>query len=183
MRPDDTIDIEALADRPSPGEPKAARDLSRGVRVVAMFEALKGALVLIAGFGLLSLLHHDLQDAAERLVRHLHLNPARHYPQVFIEAAAHVDDARLRALAALAFLYSAVRLVEAYGLWRMKGWAEWFAIISGSIYLPLEAYELFERATWIKGGVLLVNAFIVAYLAYVRLLNRREKVNPDSAQQ
>ena len=161
---------------------KAIPDLSRGMRVVAMFEALKGALVLIAGFGLLSLLHRDLQDTAENIVRHIHLNPARHYPRVFIEAAAHVDDARLRMLAALAFLYSAVRLVEAYGLWRMQAWAEWFAILSGAVYLPIEAYKLFERPTWIKGMVLLVNAAIVAYLARVRLLRRGGNADHDSAQ-
>ena len=148
-----------------------------------MFEALKGALVLIVGFGLLSLLHHDLEDAAENIVRHIHLNPARHYPRVFIEAAAHVDDTRLMALAALAFLYSVVRLVEAYGLWGMKAWAEWFAICSGAIYLPIEAYKLFERATWIKGMVLLVNAAIVAYMIRVRLSRRGGDADHDSAQQ
>ena len=160
---------------------KAIPDLPRGMRVVAMFEALKGVLVLIVGFGLLSLLHRDLEDTAENIVRHIHLNPARHYPRVFIEAAAHVDDARLRMLAALAFLYSAVRLVEAYGLWRMKAWAEWFAILSGAIYLPIEAYKLFERPTWTKGMVLLVNAAIVAYLARVRLLRRGGSADHDSA--
>ena len=145
-----------------------------GLRAVALFEALKGALILVAGFGLLSLLHHDLQGAAEEMVRHSHLNPARHYPRVFIEAAAHVNDSRLRSLAALAFLYASVRFTEAYGLWRMRAWAEWFAIISGSIYLPIEVYELFERATWVRGMVLLVNACIVGYLVSVRLFYRGE---------
>ena len=135
---------------------------------------ISDAVVLMAGFGLLSLVHRDLQDLAERLVQHSHLNPARHYPRVFIEAASHMNDSRLRSLAALAFLYAVVRFVEAYGLWHMKVWAEWFAIISGSLYLPVELYELLERATWMKGLVLLVNAFIVVYLIYVRLLNRRE---------
>jgi uncharacterized membrane protein (DUF2068 family) len=129
----------------------------RGVRIVAVFEALKGALVLSAGLGLLSLLHHDLQAVAERLVRHSHLNPARHYPRIFIEAASHTNDSRLRSLAALAFLYAAVRFVEAYGLWRMRVWAEWFAIIAGSVYLPVEVYEIFRRATWMRGMVLLTN--------------------------
>ncbi|HEX3558306.1 MAG TPA: DUF2127 domain-containing protein [Pyrinomonadaceae bacterium] len=148
--------------------PLVVKEIAAGVRAVAFFEALKGTLVLVAGFGLLSLVHRDLQDLAERLVSHSHLNPASHYPRVFVEAAARTSDARLRMLAALAFAYSSVRFVEAYGLWRMRAWAEWFAIISGCIYLPLEAYELFERATFIRAGILAVNAFIVAYLLYVR---------------
>ena len=153
--------------------PKATASNSRGIRVVAVFEALKGALVVGAGLGLLSLVHHDLQATAERLVRHSHLNPARHYPRIFIEAASHMNDARLRSLAALAFLYAAVRFIEAYGLWRMRVWAEWFAIIAGSLFLPVEAYEMFRRATWMRGSVLLTNLFIVAYLVNVRLSSRR----------
>ena len=145
----------------------------RGVRVVAVFEALKGALVVGAGLGLLSLVHHDLQAMAERLVRHSHLNPARHYPRIFIEAASHTNDSRLRSLAALAFLYAAVRFIEAYGLWQMRVWAEWFAIISGSLFLPVEVYEMFRRATWTRGIVLLINLFIVAYLVNFRLSGRR----------
>jgi uncharacterized membrane protein (DUF2068 family) len=159
---------------PTPHDPDAAvANVARGVRVVAVFEALKGALVLGAGFGLLSLVRHDLQATAERLVRHSHLDPARHYPRIFIEAASHTNDSRLRSLAALAFLYAAVRFIEAYGLWHMRVWAEWFAIIAGSLFLPVEVYEMFQRATWMRGLVLLTNLFIVAYLAYVRLWSRR----------
>jgi uncharacterized membrane protein (DUF2068 family) len=149
--------------------PIVVKEIEAGVRVVAFFEALKGALVLAAGFGLLALVHRDLEDLAERLVRHSHLNPASHYPRVFIEAAAHTSDARLRTLAAMAFAYSCVRFVEAYGLWKMRAWAEWFAIISGCTYLPVELYELVERATLMRAGVLVINALIVAYLLYVRL--------------
>ena len=139
-----------------------------------MFEALKGLIVLVAGFGLFSLVHHDLQAIAERLVRYSHLNPARHYPRVFIEAASHLDDSRLRSLAALAFLYAGARLIEAYGLWQMKTWAEWLAIVSGAIYVPIEIYRLFRRATLLGGVVLLINMFVVVYLLYVRLLHRVE---------
>ena len=149
--------------------PLVVKEIAAGVRAVAFFEALKGALVLAAGFGLLALVHRDLEDLAERLVRHSHLDPASHYPRVFIEAAAHTSDSRLRTLAALAFAYSCVRFVEAYGLWKMRAWAEWFAIISGCLYLPAELYELIERATPIRALVLLVNLLIVSYLLYVRL--------------
>lgn len=148
-------------------------NIARGIRVIAVIEALKGVLVLSAGLGLLSLVHHDLQAVAERLVRHSHLNPARHYPRIFIEAASHTSDSRLRSLAALAFLYAAARLIEAYGLWRVRAWAEWFAIIAGSLYLPVEAYEMFRRATWTRGIVFLTNLLIVAYLVYVLRSNRR----------
>jgi len=139
-----------------------------GVRAVAVFEAAKGLLVLIAGLGLLSLVHRDAQHAAETIVRHLHLNPARHYPRVFIQAAGRVSSTRLWVLAGGAFAYSVVRFVEAYGLWRLRPWAEWFAIISGGLYLPVEVYELVKHPTSVKAFILLGNLAIVAYLLYVR---------------
>jgi uncharacterized membrane protein (DUF2068 family) len=157
---------EAEAHAPSQ---RTVTEIAAGVRAIAFFEALKGTLVVVAGFGLLALVHRDLEDLAERLVRHSHLNPASHYPRVFVEAAAHTSDSRLRTLAALAFAYSVVRFVEAYGLWHMRAWAEWFAIASGCLYLPVELYELFERPTHLRGLVLFFNALIVAYLLYVRL--------------
>ena len=140
-----------------------------GIRTVALFEAGKGALVLVAGFGLLSLLHRDYQETAESIVRHLHMNPARHLPRVFLEAATKMTDKKLWLFAAGAFAYAAVRGVEAYGLWRLRAWAEWFAIVSGGIYLPVEIYELIHHATATKASILLTNVAIVLYVAYVRL--------------
>jgi uncharacterized membrane protein (DUF2068 family) len=151
-----------------------------GLRVVALFEAAKGLVVLVAGLGLLELMHQDVQAAAERLVRHLHLNPASHYPRIFIEASVWLDDAHLRWLAAGALAYAAVRLVEACGLWRERRWAEWFGTISGSVYLPVEVYEMWERVTWPRTTVLVVNSIIVIYLVQA-LMQDRVRPPPPAA--
>ncbi len=150
------------------------RFVDSGIRTVAVFEAAKGALVLVAGFGLLSFLHKDLQHTAESIVRHLHLNPARHLPRVFIEAATKMTDRKLWLFAAGAFAYAAARGVEAYGLWRLRAWAEWFAIVSGGIYLPVEVYELFRHPTPMKAAIFLANVAIVLYVGYVRLAQSPE---------
>src|SRR4051812_3816833 len=119
-----------------------------GVRVVAVFEAVKGALVLAAGFGMLAALHVGLGVAADELVEAFHLDPASRYPRIFIQAAESVGDGRLWLLAAGAIAYALVRFVEAYGLWRERRWAEWFAVASGGIYIPVELYELARGVTW-----------------------------------
>lgn len=142
------------------------KPLLTGVRAVALVEAAKAALVLLAGFGLLTLIHRDVQAVAEHLVRVSHLNPASKYPRIFIEAADNVTDARLWFFAGLAALYAGVRAVEAYGLWRERRWAEWFALASGGIYLPVEIYELVRRPSWLKVAILVTNAAVVAYMAY-----------------
>ena len=148
--------------------------LAGGVRLVALIEAAKGALVLLAGFGAFALVHRDAQEVAERLVRLFHLNPASHYPQIFLEAAAKLDDARILALAALALLYATARMIEAFGLWTQRRWAEWCAALSGGIYVPIEIYEVWERASWPRVGLLSVNALIVAYMALALWHTRRQ---------
>ena len=61
-------------------------------------------------------------------------------------------------------MYSTARFVEAYGLWRRRSWAEWFAVISGGIYVPIELYELAESVTWPKLVALAVNGAVVAVM-------------------
>ncbi len=142
--------------------------IKAGLRTVAIFEATKGVLVLIIGLALLTLIHRDAQDVAETIVRYSHLNPDRKFLRRFVEFAGTVSDSRLWFMAAIALLYSTVRFTEAYGLWRARAWAEWFAIISGAIYVPIEFYELAIHPSIFKVAVLLFNVAIVAYMIYVR---------------
>jgi uncharacterized membrane protein (DUF2068 family) len=159
---------------PRPTPPAAATTASlAGLRTIAVLEAAKGGLVLLVGVGLLSVLHRDVGAVAAHLVQRLHLNPARRYPFIFLQAAARVTNAKLWALAGGAMAYATVRFIEAYGLWQRRVWAEWFALLSTSLYLPLELYEVVERATTSAAVVLLLNTLIVLYLLSCRLTARR----------
>jgi uncharacterized membrane protein (DUF2068 family) len=148
---------------------------ARGLRLVALFEAGKGLVVLVAGFGLLAFAQQDLQRLAEELVAHTHLNPASRYPRIFIDLAGRAADMRLWLLATLAFAYASLRLAEAYGLWHARRWAEWVAVASGGIYVPAEIYELVRGPTLLKGATLVANVGIVAYMAWTLWLERRER--------
>jgi len=130
-------------------------------------------LVLFVGFGLLELIHKDLHLAAVQIVRHLHLNPARHYPMIFIDAFNHLTDGQLWAMAFSSLLYSVVRFVEAVGLWLQRQWAEWFALLTGGMYIPIELFEITRRITWPRATLLVVNAGIVGYLAYALYQSRQ----------
>jgi uncharacterized membrane protein (DUF2068 family) len=156
--------------------PKSGKPTGKnGLRVVAMFEATKGALVLLAGCGLLAFIHKDLHDAAVQLVKALHFNPAKHYPSIFIDAADRVTDVQLWMLALSALLYSVVRFVEAYGLWKRQQWAEWFGFLSGGMYIPMEVFEVSRQLTWPRMTVLIVNIGVVAYLSDILWRTRRRR--------
>ena len=152
----------------------------RTMRAIAFFEGAKGMLVLLAGLGVLSLIHRDLEQVADHIVRHFHLDPASRYPRIFLEAAARTDDSRLMWLAAGAAAYSVVRFIEAYGLWRARPWAELFAAASGAVYMPFELYRWLHNHHWHYALAFLVNLAIVWFMIYA-LLRRRRLTTPGTA--
>jgi uncharacterized membrane protein (DUF2068 family) len=147
-----------------------------GLRMVAAVEATKGMLVLAVGAGLFSLVHRDVQAAAEHVVRALHLNPASHAPRVFLDLADRLDSSRLQLLALGATAYASLHLVQGWGLWLGKRWAEWFTVVALCIYIPVEVYELWKGVSSVKLGLLAINIAIVIYVA--RVLLRSKAASP-----
>lgn len=137
-----------------------------GLRTVAVYEAVKGVLVLAIGFGLLALVHRDIQALAETWVDRFGLNPEGRYPRMFLTLADRMADTRLWLVCLGAVFYSLLRFVEAYGLWMARRWAEWFALVSCAVYLPVELFELWRGISVFKLMILGVNGLVVLYLAY-----------------
>ena len=142
-------------------------------RIVAVIEALKGLVVVVAGFGLLSVARRGVQQVVEELMPHLHLNPAREHPNIFLQAMQHLGNAHLQWLALAAMAYALLRFVEAFGLWRGRAWAEWLAVISGGIYLPFEIYELTRGITALRLATFLANLLVVAVMIMALYARRR----------
>jgi uncharacterized membrane protein (DUF2068 family) len=153
----------------------AHRRRRRLLRAVASIEFIKGAFVLLMGFCALALVHKDVWLYAESLLAIFHIDTDRRSAQVFLDFADSVTDARLWAAARIAFAYSALRFTEAYGLWKERTWAEWVALVSGTLLLPLEVRELFRGLTLLRGAVFLGNVAVVLYMLYVILANHRER--------
>ena len=146
-----------------------------GIYLIAIFEAVKGVIGLIAGFGILSLMHRDIAEFAEDLVGFLHLNSEGRVAHKIVETVTKLDASNIRLFFILALVYATVRFVEAYGLWRLKAWAEWFAIISGCFYIPFEIYELVQKPTFVRAGILIFNIVIVLYLYSFRKEQKHEQ--------
>jgi uncharacterized membrane protein (DUF2068 family) len=66
--------------------------------------------------------------------------------------------------------YGALQLLEGVGLWLLKRWGEYVAVVGTSLFLPLEVYELTEKVTWLKVAALLVNLVAVVYLVVSKRL-------------
>jgi uncharacterized membrane protein (DUF2068 family) len=142
-----------------------------GLRGVALFEAGKGLLAIVAAIWVMTLRHKDMKEVAENLLREmhrvLHINPDWHILQATLRAVGGVTPSGLRVVALIILSYAAIRFVEATGLWLEKEWAEWFALVSGAAYMPFLIYELFRHPTGFKWFALVFNLLIVVYLAWL----------------
>jgi uncharacterized membrane protein (DUF2068 family) len=143
------------------------------LHAIALFEGFKGLAAVSASLGLLSLTHHDIGALAYAWIGHFHLDPQSHYPRMLMDEALWLQDANIRQVVWMACGYACVRLIEGYGLWRDRTWAEWLAACSGAIYLPIEISHLMGHTSLVNAAVLFFNASIVAYM--VGRLWRRKK--------
>ena len=66
--------------------------------------------------------------------------------------------------------YAVLQFIEGTGLWLMKRWGEYFAVVATSIFLPLEIYELTEKVTWLRLVLLLINVAAVVWLIWSKRL-------------
>jgi uncharacterized membrane protein (DUF2068 family) len=132
--------------------------------VIAIFKLFKALTLLAVGIGALKLMHRDVAAQVELWAELFRIDPHNHYIHWMLEKLPILDARRLKELSAGTFFYSALYLTEGIGLALRKRWAEYFTIVSTSLFIPLEIYELAKRVNLAKGIVLLVNAGIVVYL-------------------
>jgi len=140
-----------------------------GLRTVATIEAVKGVLVVLLACGLLMLMHKDLDEVADRITDLLRVDPDGRISNLLYRLADKATDKGLWIIALGALVYSAVRFVEAYGLWHERDWAEWFALLSGCLYLPYEIFALVRHEDLVRWGILGVNILIVLYMLKLRM--------------
>jgi uncharacterized membrane protein (DUF2068 family) len=152
------------------------------LRTIAVFETAKGALVLGAACGLLSLRNTDLHAVTDAFLLRHGINPETHYMRLFIETVAKATNHHVGEIAALGFVYALVRFAEGYGLWWGKHWAEWFAALSAGIYLPFEAWHFAARPGFFTGALILINVTIVCYLSWLLAQQRAKRKKAPRAE-
>jgi len=99
-----------------------------------------------------------------QLIEGLHLNADSRliHALVLKVDALQPNSVRLAGLVSLG--YAGMLLVEGVGLWLEFTWAAYLTVVSTSLLLPFELYEVIEQVSVLRIGVLLLNLAIVAYL-------------------
>ena len=147
--------------------PHRSRDVL--IRLIGLFKLVKALLLIAVGIGALSLRHnHDGAIAA--WIHAMVFDPHGRLFHEAVEKISGLDTRQLADIAIGSLLYAAVFIVEGVGLLLRRGWAEVLTVIVTTSFIPLEVYELIKHESWMKVGVVVMNALIVAYL--VRRLRR-----------
>jgi uncharacterized membrane protein (DUF2068 family) len=135
-----------------------------GLAVIAVFKMVKGVLLLLLGLGLLKLVHAEIATLFSLLIEGLHLNADSRliHALVLKVDALQPNSVLLAGLVSLG--YAGMLLVEGIGLWMEFTWAAYLTVVSMSLLLPFELYEVIEQISMLRVGVLLLNLGIVFYL-------------------
>ncbi len=81
-----------------------------------------------------------------------------------------VDPRKLGYIAIGLGAYAVVEVIEGVGLWLVKRWGEYFAMIVTSLGLPYEIYDLANRVTVLRVVAFLINLGLVLYLVLTKRL-------------
>jgi uncharacterized membrane protein (DUF2068 family) len=66
--------------------------------------------------------------------------------------------------------YTVIEVIEGVGLWLVKRWGEYFAMIATSLGLPLEIYDLVNKVTVLRVVAFVINLGLVLYLVLAKRL-------------
>lgn len=148
------------------------------LRLLAAERWIRGLLILAGAYGIWRFrAHHDAVQKAfnedlpllRPLADKLHYNLDDSSIVHSIRTVIQTQTGTLGWIAAALLVYGLLQLVEGTGLWLLKRWGEYFAVVATSLGLPIEIYELTEKITYIRVGALVINVAAVIYL----LLSKR----------
>jgi uncharacterized membrane protein (DUF2068 family) len=87
-----------------------------------------------------------------------------------------ISTTKMQLGALVALIYAAVSALEAIGLWHQKTWATILATGIVGLTIPLEIYEIIEKASIVKFGILVINLAMFVYLLRHALEERKKQV-------
>ncbi len=81
-----------------------------------------------------------------------------------LEKALAARPSTLALLTLMLAAYALLEVVEGVGLWLLKRWGEYFAVIATSVFLPLEIHDLAKGITMTRLVTFTINVAAVIYL-------------------
>lgn len=87
-----------------------------------------------------------------------------------LEKALAAKPSTLALLTLMLAAYALLEVVEGAGLWLLKRWGEYFAVVATSVFLPLEVHDLLKGITMTRVVTFTINVAAVLYLLFSKRL-------------
>jgi uncharacterized membrane protein (DUF2068 family) len=135
-----------------------------GVAFIAGFKFVKGILLLLVGLGLLKLVHAEIATLFSLLIEALHIHADSRILHALVLKVDALQPHTVLVMGVISLGYAGLLLIEGVGLWLEVSWAAYLTVISTSLLLPFELYEVLQQVSAFRIGALLLNLVIVVYL-------------------
>jgi uncharacterized membrane protein (DUF2068 family) len=149
------------------------------LRLLAVERWVRGVVIVLLGLAVLrfestrvslkQLFNEDL-SALKPFFNQINFNVSDSGTIRAIDDALNARQSTLSLIAAGLFVYGGLQIVEGIGLWSLKRWGEYVAVIGTTLFIPLEVYELTEKVTVLRLLAFLVNVAAVVYLVVSKRL-------------
>ena len=143
------------------------------LRAIAVFKLLKALCLLVVAAAAFDLVRSERLDAFADWVAHMPIQHGHRVVMRLVDAMLQLGPRKFAAIGAVACVFASLFLVEGWGLWRGKRWAEYLTVIATTSLIPFELWEIVHQFSLLKVCALMVNVAIVWYL--IRLLQREKK--------
>jgi uncharacterized membrane protein (DUF2068 family) len=132
--------------------------------VIAVLKLAKGVLLLLLGLGLLKLVHAEIATLFSLLIEALHLNADSRLIHGLVLKVDALQPHSVLVAGLISLGYAGLMVVEGIGLWLEFSWAAYLTVVSTSLLIPVELYEIVDHVSFVRVGALLLNLGIVGYL-------------------
>jgi uncharacterized membrane protein (DUF2068 family) len=114
--------------------------------------------------------YYQMLPVLRTLLRELGFNVHHSKLLGLIQHAFRLDPHTLTLLALAAGAYAVIEIIEGVGLWLLKRWGEYFAMIATSVGIPYEIYDLTAKVTVLRLVAFVINMALVVYLVVSKRL-------------
>ena len=159
----------------------------RTLALIAAFKFVKSVSLVVLAIALLRLRHPDAGAHFREWLGTFPLATGHEFVDRAIGALLGMSTHTMGLIAAIALGYAVLYAVEGFGLWINARWAEYLTVISTSLFIPIELWQIAMHFTPVKLLALAINVAIVIYLVWLlRTQHSKEdhastKSNPRAA--
>jgi uncharacterized membrane protein (DUF2068 family) len=149
------------------------------LRALAIERWARGVLLMLLAIGafrlkstqitLQELFSRDLKSL-QPFFRQIHFNVSDSSTLHTVQKVLNAKSSTLTVVGIAVLGYGLLQVVEGIGLWSLKRWGEYVAVVGTTLFIPLEIYEITEKVSWLKIVVMIVNVAAVLYLLITKRL-------------